>query len=187
MRALKTLGTSAALGLALGILVGGVGGRLAMFALIRLNPDQAGARTDDGFTMGQLTLAGSLNLIVVAGIIGAIGGLVYAGARHLMFGPRWWQVASVMLSSGLTVGAMLVHTDGVDFTLLEPAGLGIGLFVAIPATYGLLLTVLAERRLAAPLRSWGRGEPVRWLLRAGCAAIVVIGLLDLADDTVALV
>jgi hypothetical protein len=184
---LKTLGISAGLGLGLGVLVGGVGGRLAMFALIRLNPDQVGTRTDDGFTMGQLTLSGSLNLIIVAGVIGAIGGLVYAAARHLMFGPRWWQVASVMLSAGLTVGAMLVHTDGVDFNRLRPAGLAIGLFVAIPATYGLLLTTLAERRLAAPRRSWGRGEPVRWLLRAACAAIVVVGLLDLADDTATLV
>ena len=187
MTALKTLGVSAGLGLVLGVLIGGVGGRLAMFALIRLNPDMAGVRTDDGFPMGQFTVSGSLSLIAVAAIIGTIGGLVYAGARHLMFGPRWWQIASVVLSAGLTVGAMLVHTDGVDFNRLRPAGLAIALFVAIPAVYGLLLTTLADRRLAAPRRSWGRGEPVRWLLRAGCAAIVVVGLLDLVDDTVALV
>ena len=187
MKTLKTLGVTAGLGLVLGALVGGVGGRLAMFALIRLNPDMVGVRTDDGFPMGEFTVSGSLSLIAVAGIIGTIGGLVYAGARHLMFGPRWWQIASVVLASGLTVGAMLVHTDGVDFVRLGPAGLAIGLFVAIPAAYGLLLTTLADRRLAAPRRSWGRAEPVRWLLRAGCAAIVVLGLLDLVDDTVALV
>src|SRR5689334_4415756 len=153
MSTLRPVALSLLVGLLLGVLVGGIGGRLAMFALLRLNPEQVGTTSDDGFTMGQFTLSGSLNLIVVAGIIGAIGGLVYAGARHLMFGPRWWQVASVMLSAGLTVGAMLVHTDGVDFNQLRPAGLAIGLFVAIPATYGLLLTTLADRRLAAPRRS----------------------------------
>ena len=174
-------------GLLLGILVGGIGGRLAMFALIRLNPEQVGTTSDDGFTMGQFTLLGSLNLVVVAGIIGAIGGLVYAGARHLFFGPRWWQVTSVVLAAGLTVGAMLVHTDGIDFTFLQPVGLAVALFVAVPATYGLLLTTVAERHLPTPRQTWGRAEAVRWVLRAGCAAVVVAGLVDLVGDTATLV
>jgi hypothetical protein len=40
---------------------------------------------------------------------------------------------------------MLVHPDGVDFTLLRPAPLAIALFVAVPGLYAALLTVLADR------------------------------------------
>ena len=44
--------------------------------------------SDDGFEMGQFTLSGSLNLLVVGAVLGAFGGVVYAGARHLTFGPE---------------------------------------------------------------------------------------------------
>jgi hypothetical protein len=45
------------------------------------------------------------------------------------------------------VGAVIVHTDGVDFRLLGPTWLTIGLFVAIPGAYAALLTVVTERLL----------------------------------------
>jgi hypothetical protein len=170
-----------ALGLGLGVLVGGVLGRLAMFVLIRFNPEQVGTVSDDGFRMGQFTLAGSFNLLVVTGIIGAIGGLVYAGARHLEFGPRWFRLLSVVLGAALPVGGMLVHPDGVDFDFLQPTALAIGLFVAIPALFGLLIALAAERWLPAP-GSWRRLEPLRWLLRAGVTVVLVVALAGLVSD-----
>lgn len=175
-----------ALGLGLGVLVGGILGRLAMFALIRLNPEHVGTISDDGFQMGRFTLGGSFNLVVVAGIIGAIGGLVYVGARHLEFGPRWFRLLSVVLGAALPVGGMLVHTDGVDFTLLEPAGLAVALFVAIPALYGLVIALAAERWLPAP-GSWRRLEPLRWVLRAGVTVVLVVALAGLVSDVRVLV
>jgi len=56
------------------------------------------------------------------------------------------------------VGAALVHTDGVDFRLLGPPWLTIGLFVAIPGVYAALLTVLAERLLEES--SWFAHAPI---------------------------
>jgi hypothetical protein len=169
-------------GLGLGIVVGGVIGRLAMYALARLNPDATGVVSDDGFVMGQFTLSGTLNLLLVGGFLGAFGGVVYAAARHLTFGPGWWRVLSVALGAGLPVGALIVHTDGVDFTLLEPAELAVALFVLIPALYGVLLTALVERHVAPPPASWGRLEALRWVLRAGATAVIAGALLNLADD-----
>jgi hypothetical protein len=148
-----------AAGALLGVLVGGVGGRLAMMLLARLNPDMTGLRSDDGFGVGQFTLSGTANLLVIAGLLGVFGAGVYALLRGLMIGPRWIQVASVSLGPAVVVGAMLVHTDGVDFTMLDPPIVAIALFVVIPGTYAAFLTVLAERWLApgsflqrAPLR-----------------------------------
>ena len=169
-------------GLGLGIVVGGVLGRLAMYALARLNPDATGVVSDDGFVMGQFTLSGTLNLLLAGGFLGAFGGLVYAAARHLTFGPDWWRLLSVALGAGLPVGALIVHTDGVDFTLLEPVQLAVALFVLIPALYGVLLAVLVEGRVAPPPESWGRLEALRWLLRAGAAAVIAVALLNLLSD-----
>jgi len=57
-------------------------------------------------------------------------------------------VLSISAGPAVVVGEQLVHVDGVDFTLLEPAWLAIALFMLIPGVYCALLTVLAERWLA---------------------------------------
>lgn len=130
----------------LGLLIGGVGGRLAMMLLARLNPEMTGQLSDDNFTIGQLTLQ-TLNLLTVTTLIGVFGGGIYFLLRALMLGPRWLQIISVSLGSAVVVASNLVHVEGVDFTL-DPVVLAIALFVAIPCVYAALLTVLAERWLA---------------------------------------
>ena len=51
---------------------------------------------------------------------------------------------------------MLVHVDGVDFTILDPFWLALALFMAIPGLYAGSLTLLVERWL----------RPGSWLNRA---------------------
>ncbi len=148
-RAARRLATITAVGALLGLLVGGVGGRLAMMLLARLNPEATGVTSDDGFIMGQFSLSDTLNLLLVGTLLGVVGAVIYAVLRGVMIGPRWFQVLSVALGPAVVVGAMLVHTDGVDFQLLEPTWLGIALFVAIPGVYAALLTLLAEGLLSA--------------------------------------
>lgn len=132
-----------------GILIGGVGGRLAMLLLARLNPEVTGQLSDDGFVMGRFGVVETLNLLVAGLFLGVVGGLVYAVVRGLMIGPRWFQVGCVGVGAGVVVAAAIVHRDGVDFVLLQPAWLAILLFVLIPGLYAVCLTLLAERWLAA--------------------------------------
>lgn len=146
--AARRLAAITAAGALLGLLVGGVGGRLAMLVLARLNPRATGVTSDDGFSIGQFTLTGSLNLLLVGVLFGVLGAAIYAVLRPLMIGPRWFQVLSIGAGPAVVAGEMLVHVDGVDFTLLEPAWLAIAFFVLIPGVYSALLTVLAERWLA---------------------------------------
>jgi hypothetical protein len=145
-RAIRRLGAVTLAGAVLGVLVGGVGGRLAMFVLARLNPEVEGRQSDDDFTMGQLSGA-TFNLLFVAMVLGIAGGLVYLVLRGLMLGPRWFQVMSISVGPAVVVGSQIVHTDGVDFTL-DPVLLAVAMFVLIPAIYAALLTILAERWLA---------------------------------------
>jgi hypothetical protein len=97
--------------------------------------------------MGQFTVSDTLNLLLVGTLLGVVGAGIYALLRGLRIGPRWFQVLTIGAGPAVVVGAMIVHTNGVDFRLLEPTWLAIGLFVAIPGIYAALLTLLAERVL----------------------------------------
>lgn len=131
-QAARRFAVISALGGLLGALVGGVGGRLAMMLLARLNPEATSVMRDDGFRIGQFTLSDTLGLLLVGAGFGLAGAGVYSFVRGLMIGPHWFQVLSVAGGPAVVVGAVLVHTNGVDFRLLGPAWLAIGLFVAIP-------------------------------------------------------
>lgn len=162
---LRQLAVTTLAGALVGLLVAGVGGRLAMMLLAVLNPEFAGARSDDGFEMGRLTLATVNLLLLTTGLGGVCGGL-YLVLRRLLIGPRWFQVASLSGGVAVVAGAGLVHVDGVDFQL-DPAWLAVGLFVAIPAVSAAALTILAERWL----------RPGSWAMRVGLGWMLVPLLL----------
>ena len=169
-------------GALLGLLVGGIGSRLAMLLLARLNPQATGVTSDDGFTIGHLT-TDTFNLLAVTTLIGVLGGGIYFVLRGLMFGPRWFQVASISLGPAVVVGSMLVHVEGVDFTVLDPVWLSIVMFVVIPGVYAALLTVVGERWLSADSTfitssKWLAAAPLLlWIPLAPFLAVLVLALL----------
>jgi len=167
-------------GAVLGVLVGGVGGRLAMLLLARLNPEATGVTSDDGFVMGQFTMRSSLNLLFVGLLAGLIGASVYYVVRGLRFGPRWFQIATFAVGAGVAVGALIIHPDGVDFTLLSPAWLAIALFIAIPMLYAALLTVVVERVLDESSWWWRLPRIARY------APVALLGLVPFLVPLLAL-
>ena len=178
--ALRTLATVTIVGVGCGVFVVGVLSRLAMFLLIRLNPEAAGLTSDDGFVMGQVTLSGSLNLAVIAGpLFGILGAGFYIAFRGLMVGPQWFRLLSFSLGPAVVVASIVVHPTGVDFRELEPLWLAVTLFVLIPAVYVVLLVLIVERVLAGSpwpklavylgLACWGPLLPGFLLLALGWA------------------
>lgn len=173
--AATALGRGLLAGLLCGALVGGVGGRLAMF-LLRLTSSDAvrGLQTDDGFRIGAVTPA-TLFLIVFCALVGAVGGLVYLGVRE------WLPLRVRPLLSGLIAatvgGALVIHPGGVDFTVLDPLWLAVALFVLLPGAYGVALSVLTEGlvRSTTPQRRW-------WLW----AALLPLGFVLLVGGPVGL-
>jgi hypothetical protein len=79
--AARRMGAITAVGALLGLVVGGIGGRLAMMLLARLNPEATGVTSDDGFTMGQFTVSDTMNLLVLGTLLGVVGAGVYALLR----------------------------------------------------------------------------------------------------------
>jgi hypothetical protein len=177
------LGTAA--GALVGLVVGGIWGRALMAVLAALNGEDHGTRTDDGFTMGQFTLGGTVNLALVATIIGAIGGLVFLMVRGLRFGPEWFRTASVALGATVVVGSLLVHSDGVDFSRVDPVALTIGLTLSMPLLYAVGVSWLGDQWLGSGPTLWDRlPAAAAWIARAGLAIIVALAGVDLVRTVV---
>ena len=150
-------------GIPVGVLVGGVGSRLAMLLLRVTSPDQVvGVISDDGFIIGRVTLGGTYNLLMLGAVVGVIGAGAYRMVPPWLIGSTWIRRLTIGLASAAVIGSMLVHADGVDFTLLQPTWLAIGLFVALPALFGVVIgpAVDAVRRPD----SWTAQGRRRWLL-----------------------
>lgn len=127
-----------------GFLVGGIGGRLAMLLLRFTTEDSIkGIESDDGFTMGRFDGGSTFTLLMVCTVLGIVGGLVVVFGRP--FFPKRYVLIGWPLAAGAIVGSIMVKSDGVDFTVLEPKLLAILMFIAIPALGALLITWLIER------------------------------------------
>ena len=132
-------------GISAGVLLVGFGSRLAMLLLRVTSPDRVrGVKSDDGFIIGQVTLAGTYNLLVLGAVVGIIGAAAYLMVAPWLIGPNWFRRLTTGLASAAVVGSMLVHADGIDFTVLKPTWLAIGVFIALPGTFGVLVGVMVD-------------------------------------------
>lgn len=173
-----------AAGALMGALWVGVLGRVVMAVIARANPGARGLRSDDDFVIGQFTVGGSLNFLVLGIGIGTAGGAVYLVLRGLRIGPQWFQLLSVTLGPAVVGLAMLVHPTGLDFTLLRPLLLSVGLFAIVIWGYTLSVVLLAERWLrddgmAASAPPWAVGlmlVPSVLILPIAAAVLIVTWL-----------
>jgi hypothetical protein len=126
-----------------GVLVGGVGGRIAMFAL-RLTSDDSvrGVESDDGFIIGRFDFTDTGQLLLTTAVMGALVGLIVVAGRP--FFPRRGMPFAWALAGAIAGGAILISGDGVDFTLLGPRPFAIALFIVIPAAGAGLIALLTE-------------------------------------------
>ena len=126
-----------------GFLIGGVCGRLAMF-ILRLTSDDfvRGVESDDGFTIGRFSLATGFLLIITAAL-GSIAAVAYMSIRPAL--PSRWRRAIWATLCGAIGGTTIIHSDGIDFNLLEPTALAIAMFIAIPAAGGWLMAYFIDR------------------------------------------
>lgn len=150
-------------GIAVGAILVGVGSRLAMFLLRISSPDSVrGVTSDDGFIIGRVTLVGTYNLLLLGAAVGVIGAGAYRLVAPWLIGPGWFRRFTTGAASAAVAGSMLLHADGVDFTLLKPTWLAIGLFIALPGLFGAVIGMVVDR-VARP-DSWTANGRRRWAL-----------------------
>lgn len=172
-------------GIPIGVVVAGVGSRLAML-LLRLTSPQSvrGVQSDDDFTIGKVTLGGTYNLLVLGAAVGIIGAAAYQWVRPWLLGPWWFRRLTTALGSGVVVGSLLLHSDGIDFHVLKPTWLAIGLFVALPTLFGLAIGPAVDR-VGRP-GSWTARRWKRWVLPVAFVALFPPTLFVLAASSIVL-
>ena len=154
-----------------GILVIGLGSRLAMLVLRVTSPGYViGKESDDGFEIGRITLSGSYQLLALGAAVGVIGALGYVAVAPWLIGPGWFRRLTVGLTAGALVGSLVIVPGGIDFTFLEPTWLAVAFFVGLPVVSGILLTLAVD--LVATPESWtGRGRAA-WMVPVVLLALV---------------
>jgi len=161
-------------GIPVGMLIGGAGARLAMFVLRLTSGDRVlGVRSDDGFTIGRFTVGDTYALLQLGAVVGVVGAMLYLLVRPWLLGPRWFRYLTVGMASGAVVGAFLLHSDGIDFRLLEPRWLAMTLFVVIPGMFGLAIGPAVDAMEHRPMPTgWRQVLLPIVLLALGPAALV---------------
>lgn len=154
-------------GALVGVLVGGIGGRLVMLGL-RLGSDAAmlGAQTDDGFEIGVFTTSTFFLLQVTAGL-GGLTGLAYVVLRSGL--PRRGRAVMWGGFLGLVGGAQNLAPGSFDFSALDPKWFAVASFVIMPGVAAFVIALLVERLLVV--------EPWSSRLLSGFLGVCALPLL----------
>jgi hypothetical protein len=147
-------------GAIVGIVVAGLGGRLVMRVVAVLHSDAVGAFTENGNRIGDITVGGTLFLIVFGLFLGLLAGVLW-----VIVSP--WIPGNTRVRALLTAGAaiaigtpLLIIGRNPDFIILDHDPTVVSLLVALVGLVGLSIALLdrwLDRRL--PHAVVGRMSP----------------------------
>jgi hypothetical protein len=164
-----------------GALVGGIGGRLAMRVAALAAPEVRGALTENGNVVGDITMPGTIALLIFAGV----GSTILGAGAYTVAGP-WLPRPTV--ARGLLFGVFLLVVMGSavvdpgnpDFVILGDPLMNVGMFSALFIAFGLVASgavAFVERRVppAAALSSRMRAITA-FLALPALAGLVVLAV-----------
>jgi len=154
----RTVIIGALTGFVAGLIAGGVGSRLAMrISGILTEPAFRRVLTENDNVVGEITVGGTAVLILLGGIFGAAGGLLYVAMRPWVAEAGRWRglVFGVVILAIL--GSLIIEADNPDFHQFGPPVVNVATFASLFVFFGLLLPT-SERLLRAlpppSLSSW---------------------------------
>lgn len=154
----RTVAIGALAGAMAGVVAGGIGGRIAMRVSAMATEDRfQGTLTEAGNRVGDITVGGTLGLVLFGGaLIGILGGLIYLGVRRWLMDLGPWKGLGFGLLLLAMLGWVVISGDNFDFHRFGPPPLNIGMFALIFVAFGLIVVALhdwLERVLPRPSRS----------------------------------
>lgn len=194
-RAIRSIAVTVNSGIIAGALVGGLGGRLFMRIMAATSADSAqGLLTAADKTVGEITVAGSMEIVVFGGVFGGIlAALVHRIFRRWL--PKRGWLAGIV-SAAVTLGifgrlADLLNRHNKDFTILSPRALAVALIVILVVSFGAVLGAVYERLdRGMPKIGWSVGAlafaPLLLISAAGTPAavmMVVTGAAAIASNS----
>jgi hypothetical protein len=169
---LREIAAGSLSGIVVGIVVGGLGSRLVMrLSAIAAGGGVQGVTTANGNRVGEITVGGTIALIIFGGVfLGILGGLLYASVRPWLapFGP--WR--GLVFGLGLlgVAGSLILDSANSDFIILQPPLLNVAMFAALFLIFGIALAPAFDRTL----RWLAQGSPI-----AGGLAFLGVALAGL--------
>ncbi len=82
LRGTAPLRGAVAAGAVAGFISAGIGSRVVMRIIAVLNDDRDGVMTDASATVGEISLGGTMGLLLLGVVAGVLGGLLYLGLRR---------------------------------------------------------------------------------------------------------
>jgi len=127
-------------GLLTGILVAGIGGRIVMRAAALLVPGSAGQFTENGNRIGEITLSGTIGLVIAGGLFfGLAGATIWVVVSPWIPGGARVQAVLAMPIAVAVTGITLVRADNPDFLVLRHDAATVVLLLALVALAGLVI------------------------------------------------
>jgi hypothetical protein len=163
-----------------GALVGGLGSRLVMRLAALAAPEVRGAVTENGAIVGEITLAGTVALVVFAGVASTALG---AGAFVLV--KPWLPERTVlrgMVFGGFllaTMGSSVIDAGNADFVILGDSFLNVVIFSALFLAFGVVASA-ACTALEARVPEAAALSPRMWAVSAVCALPLIPGVIGMA-------
>ncbi len=173
---IRAAGIGSLAGALSGFVVGGIGGRLAMrISAIVAGPGMVGETTENGNRVGDITVEGTVGLILFGGIFaGILGGLAYEVVRPWFATFGGWRGSVFGLVLLAAIGSVIINPDNIDFRRFGSPALNTFLFALLFILFGVVLVPIEERmRRAVPdlqLRPQGIGATI-------AEAAVILALL----------
>lgn len=178
-------------GAIVGTLAGGVGGRIAMRLAALLVPSSAGSFTENGNRIGDITVAGSLGLVLFGLIVGLIGGTIWVILSPWIPG-RGLRRAILTMPLAVALGATgLIDGENPDFFILRHDPVVVALLLALVALIGLSIPLIddwLDGRLPQPMA--GHKGPAAFYTVVGLLGgvlvlpLVALGVLGSSDPAV---
>jgi hypothetical protein len=167
-----------------GVLVAGIGGRLVMRLAALAVPSSAGRFTENGNLIGNITLDGSVGLVLLGLFFGAFAAIVWVVVLPWLPGrgvPRALLAMPLALALG---GRGLIDGSNTDFAVLQHQPVVVAMLVCLVAALGSVTALLADRldRRLPPAGTESSGQAFGYalLIAAGVLLmpIVVVSFFD---------
>ena len=173
-RAVRGFGGAIVAGAIAGLISAGVGSRIVMRIIALTNDDRSGVLTDSSAIVGEMSVGGTLSLLVLGAVFGILGGLLYVALRRWLPLPPPYRGAAFGMLTLVTIGNVLFDTHNVDFQIFEPVLLVIALFASLFVVNGVIVAALGDRIHPEPPHPAGWRAPA-----AAGAALAIVGIMGL--------
>ena len=146
MSVARHIGTASLAGIVVGVFVGGLLGRLVMrVSGFTAGQAMVGARTENGNRVGDVTLEGTLALVLFTGLAsGLFGGIVYAVVEPWLRRARPWHGLAFGVGLFLASGFLVLDPFNFDFRRFGVAALNVAMFAALFVIFGVVTAWLFD-------------------------------------------